>query len=61
MVCRLFREVFASVRQLVKDLLRYSGWIEIEADADAETETEAEPSISSSDYATDLTVTLLDK
>lgn len=57
MVCRLFREVFASVRQLVKDLLRYSGWIEIEADA----ETEAEPSISSSDYATDLTVTLLDK
>lgn len=63
MVCRLFREVFASVRQLVKDLLRYSGWIEIEADAEteAETEAEAEPSISSSDYATDLTVTLLDK
>lgn len=61
MVCRLFREVFASVRQLVKDLLRYSGWIEIEADAETETETEAEPSISSSDYATDLTVTLLDK
>lgn len=61
MVCRLFREVFASVRQLVKDLLRYSGWIEIEADAETETEAEAEPSISSSDYATDLTVTLLDK
>lgn len=61
MVCRLFREVFASMRQLVKDLLRYSGWIEIEADAETETEAEAEPSISSSDYATDLTVTLLDK
>lgn len=57
MVCRLFREVFASVRQLVKDLLRYSARIEIETEAEAETE----PSISSSDYDTDLTVTLLDK
>lgn len=60
MVCRLFREVFAWVRQLVKDLLRYSGRIETEPEADA-LRLSLNPSISSSDYATDLTVTLLDK
>lgn len=41
MVCRLFREVFASVRQLVKDLLRY--WGRIKTETDAEAEAEAEP------------------
>lgn len=60
MVCRLFREVFAWVRQLVKDLLRYSGRSETEPEADA-LRLSLNPSISSSDYATDLTVTLLDK
>lgn len=60
MVCRLFWEVFAWVRQLVKDLLRYSGRIETGTDA-LRLSLSLNPSISSSDYATDLTVTLLDK
>lgn len=62
MVCRLFWEVFAWVRQLVEDLLRYSGRIETETDAlKLRLSLSLNPSISSSDYATDLTVTLLDK